>query len=321
MAQHLLQFQSSRSLRTATARPSCLCNDFRYFNPRGPCGPRLAIVMVFAWWGIRFQSSRSLRTATSPETGSVITQEISILAVLADRDWKQAMPSMFFFSFQSLRSLRTATRRGRGACTRCAADFNPRGPCGPRLSALPGVAMGVIISILAVLADRDLEEYELFSGQDEFQSSRSLRTATLKASLLLVKSLGFQSSRSLRTATHGQHLSCPHESRFQSSRSLRTATSAPDVTDFFSPISILAVLADRDFFIAISLLSTAPFQSSRSLRTATQLLKSLLTRAEIFQSSRSLRTATPLRRNKLVSSEFQSSRSLRTATPDYQPKR
>ena len=102
-------------------------------------------------------------------------------------------------------------------------NFNPRGPCGPRQ---PVGAMPVpvkLISILAVLADRDLYLICSQCAELKFQSSRSVRTATLPLEDKVLTYWEFQSSRSLRTATeigvHSQH---------------------PEV------ISILAVLADRD---------------------------------------------------------------------------
>ena len=80
---------------------------------------------------------------------------ISILAVLADRD---GVPSPFLLEvsiFQSSRSLRTATAPAQGH-TATLKYFNPRGPCGPRLSNCAGSNYEYTISILAVLADRDL---------------------------------------------------------------------------------------------------------------------------------------------------------------------
>ena len=55
--------------------------------------------------------------------------------------------------------------------------FNPRGPCGPRRYAVNAQFLGSDISILAVLADRD-ESAGAGGLPFEFQSSRSLRTAT-----------------------------------------------------------------------------------------------------------------------------------------------
>ena len=57
------QFQSSRSLRTATWSLGPAHTHTRYFNPRGPCGPRRVCALI-GLLELVFQSSRSLRTAT-----------------------------------------------------------------------------------------------------------------------------------------------------------------------------------------------------------------------------------------------------------------
>ena len=57
--------------------------------------------------------------------------------------------------FQSSRSLRTATSFDRGG-HRLPDNFNPRGPCGPRQFFRNEIAHIKNISILAVLADRDV---------------------------------------------------------------------------------------------------------------------------------------------------------------------
>ena len=101
------------------------------FNPRGPCGPRQdAKHQATAHTG--FQSSRSLRTATNHREKLQMTQSISILAVLADRDSSRSAARAKALAFQSSRSLRTAT-------------------CGSGLRSMRTRR----ISILAVLADRD----------------------------------------------------------------------------------------------------------------------------------------------------------------------
>ena len=124
-------------------------------------------------------------------------------------------------TFQSSRSLRTATIFFI-LLDLLLSDFNPRGPCGPRLPVLPIQFWSYAISILAVLADRDMGQDGTGEGSTVFQSSRSLRTATIIV-VLPAPGKPFQSSRSLRTATRSAELS--------------TATTR---------ISILAVLADRD---------------------------------------------------------------------------
>ena len=59
------RFQSSRSLRTATASCVLALIVAAYFNPRGPCGPRHDY-FTSCLPSPQFQSSRSLRTATCP---------------------------------------------------------------------------------------------------------------------------------------------------------------------------------------------------------------------------------------------------------------
>ena len=167
-----------------------------------------------------FQSSRSLRTATQEPELPLICKDISILAVLADRDHSHGAAGIALSisilavladrdaltperyappAFQSSRSLRTATADANGPWD-YNQNFNPRGPCGPRL----------FVKLL------NLE------GKT-FQSSRSLRTATRILPRLILRRLPFQSSRSLRTATW-LLVRCRVSSEFQSSRSLRTAT-------------------------------------------------------------------------------------------------
>ena len=168
---------------------------------------------------------------------------ISILAVLADRDSILAeivFPSMY---------------------------FNPRGPCGPRPTLGKSTDGTETISILAVLADRDgCLSWNIYSTS-EFQSSRSLRTAT-RSPGQSHQAFRFQSSRSLRTATSTMFPKLD-EVTFQSSRSLRTATFYQHQED-----------------------QNKEFQSSRSLRTATGRKDPTATSKVAFQSSRSLRTAT-----------------------------
>ena len=90
-------------------------------------------------WGgvgvyVKFQSSRSLRTATYGLDGM----------------------DMYFPIFQSSRSLRTATPVSDTQAYK-QLDFNPRGPCGPRRTIKNIDKIELMISILAVLADRDGE--------------------------------------------------------------------------------------------------------------------------------------------------------------------
>ena len=78
------EFQSSRSLRTATADVGMRIGYYRYFNPRGPCGPRHPDPVHHA-----------------------MGAGISILAVLADRDSKDAQKICRVFVQSGEYSLRT----------------------------------------------------------------------------------------------------------------------------------------------------------------------------------------------------------------------
>ena len=122
-------FQSSRSLRTATAGAGRRWSRSGYFNPRGPCGPRLGAAILAAV-ALIFQSSRSLRTATASRSlgiGKGIFQSSRSLRTATGK----TLSAVQYCRFQSSRSLRTATCR--------------------KLDNVDNIG----ISILAVLADRD----------------------------------------------------------------------------------------------------------------------------------------------------------------------
>ena len=147
----------------------------RYFNPRAPCGARPEIILVFRH-GV----------------------EISIHAPLAGRDCNVNHIPSKRIRFQSTRPLR-------GATTTTTVDpdsgyFNPRAPCGARLTLFSTGFVDVIISIHAPLAGRDdvradflaafhISIHAPLAGRDvcqrmmdtagsRFQSTRPLRGAT-----------------------------------------------------------------------------------------------------------------------------------------------
>ena len=116
---------------------------------------------------LEFQSSRSLRTATAGHQHRQRAElRISILAVLADRDYckacaiKQGNISILAVLADRDSSSRLSCRPGR--------HFNPRGPCGPRLYRVSTASCPSL-----------------------FQSSRSLRTATIPRQLFAVHRLYF----------------------------------------------------------------------------------------------------------------------------------
>ena len=149
----------------------------------------------------RFQSTLSLRRATfSPvtfESKSAISihallaesdrhprphqrkgKQISIHALLAESDHGAPGHLAGGSIFQSTLSLRRATLCSRRGIA-CAANFNPRSPCGERPSYHGEGLFSIPISIHALLAESDLRPSTFRTVRVRFQSTLSLRRATL----------------------------------------------------------------------------------------------------------------------------------------------
>ena len=145
------------------------------FNPRTPCGVRLAIING-EQPGNEFQSTHSLRSATLKTFFTRPGEWVSIHALLAECDVGKRLLSCF------------------PSC------FNPRTPCGVRL-------------LLALTA----------SSMEEFQSTHSLRSATL---------LSRRRRRRNKVSIHALLAECDYKlqekkeffTKFQSTHSLRSAT-------------------------------------------------------------------------------------------------
>ena len=189
-------FQSTHSLRSATIvsmAPVWLtvvsihallaeCDSFNIsggvddggFNPRTPCGVRLATgresVMVSA-----FQSTHSLRSATRVYGGNVRSLSVSIHALLAECDFKEKF-IVHDARFQSTHSLRSATR------------------------GLVPVRMGLIVSIHALLAECDCMQPD---GPPRSLSFNPRTPCGVRQIIIRGKRQGikFQSTHSLRSAT------------------------------------------------------------------------------------------------------------------------
>ena len=147
------------------------------FNPCGPCGPQRLPVLHHR--GPRRISILAVLADCDKDWQGVFldTDSISILAVLADRDMSSRRITARSATFQSLRSLRTATltRKELAICRKFQSSRSLR----------TATFLGAMTR----------------ARRTVFQSSRSLRTAT-ESLLVLIWTLSlFQSSRSLRTAT------------------------------------------------------------------------------------------------------------------------
>ena len=197
-----------------------LVNVPRGFNPRTPCGVRLETLAPMTPTP-QFQSTHSLRSATYGPLDMETFLRVSIHALLAECDrFRHPIPRVVCgfnprtpcgvrpfppenivrgTGFQSTHSLRSATQQGGNRkqfrrvsihallaeCDRSAraglrsqGSFNPRTPCGVRPWATP------LNGLLAL-----------------FQSTHSLRSATVRTCLSLPNICGFQSTHSLRSAT------------------------------------------------------------------------------------------------------------------------
>ena len=104
-----LVFQPTRPLRGATTACSLILGSFYDFNPRAPCGARPVILPLVEFSKI-FQPTRPLRGATQ---------------------WAVAAPRPAFISTHAPLAGRDA---GRPVSWAAPFYFNPRAPCGARLS-------------------------------------------------------------------------------------------------------------------------------------------------------------------------------------------
>ncbi len=153
------------------------------FNPRTPCGvrPNLGDMTKYHEW---FQSTHSLRSATRYAFEYDHEDHVSIHALLAECDSTEFTTLLKTYGFNP----RTPCGVRPGSCCilRRIRRFNPRTPCGVRPTAPAQPASPI-----------------------PFQSTHSLRSATLAFLSLRNPVLRFQSTHSLRSATARRHYRCP----------------------------------------------------------------------------------------------------------------
>ncbi len=191
-------FQSTLSLRRATDTYHGKYQGSRDFNPRSPCGER------------RPRKSFSYHHIC-----------ISIHALLAESDY-DGDPNEDCYKI-SIHALLAESDRLKIFSAHCPVpNFNPRSPCGERLSSRSWFIRVIGISIHALLAESDGKRHINLWEIIEFQSTLSLRRATRKP-LVWGDDDQFQSTLSLRRATIAS-LGLIWPSKFQSTLSLRRAT-------------------------------------------------------------------------------------------------
>ena len=138
---------------------------------------------LFLTLTVRFQSTLSLRRATRSSMALQTGIKISIHALLAESDF--SFGSILLSVIISIHALLAESDPMRETGSSPTKDFNPRSPCGERL--FPAHVLEVIlpISIHALLAESDGQPDVQRDGGGRFQSTLSLRRATLTALYLL----------------------------------------------------------------------------------------------------------------------------------------
>ena len=142
---------------------------------------------------------------------------ISIHALLAESDFHILASVAVALSFLSTLSLRRATLAGPSGPA-FLYNFYPRSPCGERRVTVLGIQHRVGISIHALLAESDLQNWRKLHGQNTFLSTLSLRRATQLPTTQPPCMHRFLSTLSLRRATAKVHKTvghfCAYETNF-----------------------------------------------------------------------------------------------------------
>ena len=234
-------FQSTHSLRSAT--------------------PVAAVFDILP----EFQSTHSLRSATRLQPLQYQSLSVSIHALLAECDSKlstelfgtssfnprtpcgvRLCPPLLFNprrKFQSTHSLRSATEAGRHMVRTYDVSIHALLAECDKVCEGRGNVKGV--SIHALLAECDMRQAVIWCAPAMFQSTHSLRSATMTFQNGQSTPL-FQSTHSLRSATFGIFWIYKCSMWFQSTHSLRSATISNGAGGLVPQVSIHALLAECD---------------------------------------------------------------------------
>ena len=171
------------------------------FNPRAPCGARLADFTASCRLMI-FQSTRPVWGATHVFRAIIDILSISIHAPRVGRDPVYAVHSAAITAFQSTRPVWGATMRDT-RYGRIVDDFNPRAPCGARRGSHFLTDKRAIISIHAPRVGRDALMRAIRAKLSFYFNPRApcgaRRSMTVKKSSPFL----FQSTRPVWGATRG----------------------------------------------------------------------------------------------------------------------
>ena len=266
-------------------------NTKRNFNPRAPCGarPRYKAKQTRPKTNFNPRAPCGARHERLPFSPLALTQ-ISTHAPLAGRDSDTKSPKTGKKLFQPTRPLRGATYLSRDAA--CGRYFNPRAPCGARLSVLWS-PYSKTISTHAPLAGRDWRPASSGSAcRSNFNPRAPCGARHDRFAMIERKKKRFQPTRPLRGATVSAEVSFWIDA-FQPTRPLRGATALFLAIWAADCISTHAPLAGRDKTPFERCVYPVLFQPTRPLRGAT-VRGNTAHGAIVFQPTRPLRGATLL---------------------------
>ncbi len=234
-------FQSTRPVRGATFFCVVIRGVLLSFNPRAPCGARLSPLTAQGNMR-RFQSTRPVRGATSDMAPCTI-----LLQFQSTRPVRGATEFAVRVLAEGMVSIH-APRAGRDRNARAAAagqqGFNPRAPCGARLTWGPSSTVCRCFNPRAPCGARHYSKvWE--KPLSKFQSTRPVRGATGRASCNDCSPSSFNPRAPCGARRHGSNKQL-RLTKFQSTRPVRGATPEVKAKYMETPVSIHAPRAGRD---------------------------------------------------------------------------
>ena len=173
----------------ATCSPLHQPGSNRNFNPRTPCGVRLA-VHVRGDGHVYFNPRTPCGVRLLPESPVGLQLGISIHAPRVGCDVCPPSPHCVQRAFQSTHPVWGATDLG-VASAQAHGDFNPRTPCGVRPLVVAHICAGQCISIHAPRVGCDSMPASASSAASQFQSTHPVWGATLAAMLWISARVDF----------------------------------------------------------------------------------------------------------------------------------
>ena len=268
------------------------CKLRSYFNPRAPCGARRYPEIKQLGYGPRFQPTRPLRGATT----QVLLDMMQRTIFQPTRPLRGATVPVTYYSENDDGISTHAPLAGRDefkpVLTASMGHFNPRAPCGARLSETIQAHNLTYFNPRAPCGARPGTATRVTLVKLLFQPTRPLRGATLDAVKARsepyiisthaplagrdIKQVSppsggtvFQPTRPLRGATERNSSQPKPETYFNPRAPCGARRLSNQHTEHNSTISTHAPLAGRDLGVVTSFVANVLFQPTRPLRGAT----------------------------------------------------